>query len=113
MPPNASGVINKDESEDRDSFALSADNSWNEIKEEDGSEEANEIKVEKNLETSYYFGAELKWLNIISIAILHIWAIHTLLTAPYLQKKLLVLYSEYPENWIFKYDVKEQYYKYN
>ncbi|XP_033225912.1 uncharacterized protein LOC117178597 [Belonocnema kinseyi] len=100
MPPNATGVINKDECEDGDSFALSVDNSWNEIKEEVEPEKANGIKVDKNLETPYYFGAKLKWLNIISIAILHIWAIHTLLTTSYLQKKLLVLlHFIFSENW--------------
>ena len=95
MPPNVSGVINKDESKDGDFFSVPAENTWKEIEQENESEEANGNAVEKKLEPSHYFGAKLKWLNIISIAILHIWAIHSLVTYPFPQKKLLVLYSEY------------------
>ncbi|XP_043479028.1 acyl-CoA Delta-9 desaturase isoform X2 [Leptopilina heterotoma] len=96
MPPNISGTtacIDKETSaKDENSLLLSEKIT----PKENGNFEAtksNGFVVEKKKESTTYFEQELKWINIISIFILHALAAFALITFPYSQKHLTKLHT--------------------
>ena len=99
MPPNISGAtpcIDEEKSEDGDSLVLQPKISRKEIDhQENGSLKANGFKVEKLIERSSYFEADLKWVNIIGIVALHLAALYITITFPYWEKKKVLFFGRY------------------
>lgn len=72
--------------------------------EKNGSNKSNNLNVSESTLDSCdqpvsngYFVTELKWLNVISITVLHLIVIQGLVTFPYFQKWKMFLFSKYPK----------------
>lgn len=75
--------------EDGDSLILTRKNTVKEIGHQENGllMKTNGFKVEKLLERSSYFEADLKWMNVIGMTILHIVSLYILMILPYREKK--------------------------